>query len=105
MTDQDPAQHDRPESADARGRRRWLGIPGLRGALVGTGDAAPPATPRSSKQNQKQLTGKLAGLSLPRQVWVLALWPLLEQVMNFLVDIIAMFLVTKFSVRLLKHQT
>ncbi len=33
----------------------------------------------------KQLSGKLAGLSLPRQVFVLALWPYLESVLNFLV--------------------
>lgn len=33
----------------------------------------------------KLLTGRLAGMSLPRQVYVLAIWPLLEQAMNFLV--------------------
>jgi len=33
----------------------------------------------------KQLGGKLAGLSLPRQVLVLAFWPLLEQFLQFLV--------------------
>lgn len=31
------------------------------------------------------LPGKLAGLSLPRQVFVLAIWPLLEQLLNVLV--------------------
>ncbi|MEM9021701.1 MAG: MATE family efflux transporter [Planctomycetota bacterium] len=65
--------------------KRWFGIPGLRGGVPGAGDPAPPATPKPSKQNQKQLTGKLAGLSLPKQVWVLSLWPLLEQLLNFLV--------------------
>lgn len=33
----------------------------------------------------RELGGRLAGLSLPRQVAVLALWPLLEQVLNFTV--------------------
>ena len=66
-------------------RKRRLGIPGLRGALLGSGDPAPAAALKPSSLNQKQLTGKLAGLSLPKQVFVLALWPLLEQVLNFLV--------------------
>jgi putative MATE family efflux protein len=34
-----------------------------------------------------ELGGKLAGLSLPRQVLVLALWPLLEQVLAFFVGL------------------
>ena len=33
------------------------------------------------------LGGRLAGLSLPRQVLVLALWPLLEQMLAFLVGL------------------
>lgn len=74
-----------PQPQINRKPRRWLGIPGLRGGLVGAGEPAPPASPKASKQNQKQLSGRLAGLSLPRQVWVLSLWPLLEQVLNFLV--------------------
>ena len=65
--------------------KRWFGIPGLRGGIIGVGDPAPPASPKTNKQRQKQLTGRLAGLSLPKQVWVLSLWPLLEQVLNFLV--------------------
>ncbi|MFK7790836.1 MAG: MATE family efflux transporter [Phycisphaeraceae bacterium] len=81
MPDTDPPQHDPGQPK----RKRRLGIPGLRGALLGTGDPAPPATPKLNKLSQKQLTGKLAGLSLPRQVFVLALWPLLEQILNFLV--------------------
>lgn len=86
MHDTDPLhpEEDRPE------RKRRLGIPGLRGAILGSGDPAPPATPKPSKQNQKQLSGKLAGMSLPRQVFVLALWPLLEQVMNFTVGLVDM---------------
>lgn len=34
-----------------------------------------------------RLGGRLAGLSLPRQVFVLALWPLLEQVLAFVVGL------------------
>ena len=34
-----------------------------------------------------QLGGRLAGLSLPRQVAVLAVWPLLEQVLAFFVGL------------------
>ncbi|MGD9418667.1 MAG: MATE family efflux transporter [Verrucomicrobiota bacterium JB025] len=34
-----------------------------------------------------QLGGKLGGLSLPRQVFVLAIWPLLEQVLAFFVGL------------------
>ncbi|MBX2852058.1 MAG: MATE family efflux transporter [Phycisphaeraceae bacterium] len=81
MPDSDPPQHEQ----DRPPRKRRLGIPGLRGAILGVGDPAPAATPKRSTINEKQLTGKLAGLSLPRQVFVLALWPLLEQVLNFLV--------------------
>lgn len=77
---------DQHKQGHTQGRaRRWLGIPGFRGGIIGTGDPAPPAAPRSSKQGQKQLSGRLAGLSLSRQVWVLSFWPLLEQVLNFLV--------------------
>ena len=36
----------------------------------------------------RELSGNLAGLSLPRQVVVLAIWPLLEQALNFLVTFI-----------------
>ncbi len=35
----------------------------------------------------KELSGKLAGLSLPRQVYVLAFWPYLENLLNFVVGI------------------
>ena len=37
---------------------------------------------------QRQLAGRLAGLSLPRQIVVLAVWPLLEQALNFLVTFV-----------------
>lgn len=87
MPDAEPPQ---PEDVSTSKRKRRLGIPGLRGAILGAGDPAPPATPKPSKQNQKQLSGKLAGLSLPQQVFVLALWPLLEQVMNFTVGLVDM---------------
>ncbi len=81
MPDAHPPQHDPGQT----NRKRRLGIPGLRGALLGSGDPAPPATPKPNKLSQKQLTGKLAGLSLPKQVFILALWPLMEQILNFLV--------------------
>jgi len=84
-SDNQPDPNTKPPAPQ---RRRWLGIPGLRGVLVGAGEPAPPASPKPSKQGQKELTGKLAGLSLPRQVWVLALWPMLEQFLNFLVGFV-----------------
>lgn len=37
-----------------------------------------------------QLRGRLAGLSLPRQVFVLSIWPLMEQALNFLVGFVDM---------------
>jgi len=43
----------------------------------------------------KALGGKLAGLSLRQQVWVLAIWPLLEQVMAFLVGTVDMVLAAR----------
>ena len=85
MPDLDPPQPEANSNPPRNERKRRLGIPGLRGAILGSGDPAPPAALKTTKQGQKQLTGKLAGLSLPKQVYVLALWPLLEQVMNFLV--------------------
>jgi putative MATE family efflux protein len=39
----------------------------------------------SQRAAEVRLGGRLAGLSLPRQVFVLALWPLLEQVLAFCV--------------------
>lgn len=83
MTDEQE-QNERRGVVPAR-LKRWLGVPGRRGVLIGTGEPAPPASPRSNKLGQKQLSGRLAGLSLPRQVWVLSVWPMLEQFLNFLV--------------------
>lgn len=74
-----------PPQPDERPAERRPPRAGLRGVLIGTGEPAPPAQAKQNKAQQKQLTGRLAGLSLPRQVWVLSLWPLLEQLLNFLV--------------------
>lgn len=41
-----------------------------------------------------QLGGRLAGLSLPRQIVAIALWPLLEQVMSFICASTSLFLAT-----------
>lgn len=46
----------------------------------------------ASAELPKALGGKLAGMSLHKQVWVLAIWPLLEQVMAFLVGTVDMLL-------------
>lgn len=46
-----------------------------------------------------ELSGRLAGLSLPRQVLVLALWPLLEQVMQFLVGTVDLALAARLEPR------
>lgn len=76
----DAARDDSPVSA------AHCHAPGMRGSMVGAGEPAPPAEPDRSRQRQKELSGRLAGLSLPRQVWVLSLWPFLEQILNFLVS-------------------
>ena len=44
-----------------------------------------------------QLGGKLAGLSLPRQIITIALWPLLEQVMSFICSNTSLYLATHMS--------
>lgn len=41
-----------------------------------------------------QLGGRLAGLSLPRQIVAIALWPLLEQVMSFICATTSLYLAT-----------
>jgi putative MATE family efflux protein len=41
----------------------------------------------SQRASEVRLGGHLAGLSLPRQVMVLAMWPLLEQVLTFFVGL------------------
>jgi len=84
LVDHDTSQPEAKHQDAARPTRR-LRVFGLRGVLVGAGEPAPPAPSASNKQRRKELTGRLAGLSLARQVWVLSLWPLLEQVLNFLV--------------------
>ncbi|MFA9479213.1 MATE family efflux transporter [Phycisphaerales bacterium AB-hyl4] len=54
----------------------------------GTGDLTLPQVPRNGRAAsatgplRRELSGKLAGRSLPGQVWVLALWPFLEQLLN-----------------------
>ncbi len=42
-----------------------------------------------------QLHGRLAGLSLPKQVFVLSIWPLAEQVLNFTVGFVDMALAAR----------
>lgn len=46
---------------------------------------------------KSQLGGKLAGLSLPRQIITIALWPLLEQVMSFICTCTSLYLATHMS--------
>lgn len=46
---------------------------------------------------KSQLGGKLAGLSLPRQIITIALWPLLEQVMSFICTSTSLYLATHMS--------
>jgi Na+-driven multidrug efflux pump len=43
------------------------------------------AGPSLADLTRRELGGRLAGLSLSRQVLVLAIWPFLEQLLNFLV--------------------
>ncbi len=45
-----------------------------------------------SKMARGRLGGKLAGLSLPRQIWIIAFWPFLEQVLSFFITSWALFL-------------
>lgn len=52
--------------------------------------APPPA--------RRELSGKLAGLSLPRQVFALAIWPLFEQLLSFLVGFVDTMLAGRLSV-------
>lgn len=46
---------------------------------------------------KSQLGGKLAGLSLPRQIITIALWPLLEQVMSFICSNTSLYLAAHMS--------
>lgn len=47
---------------------------------VGAGASVP------SERSPKQLSGRLAGLSLRRQIFVLAIWPFLQQLLSWLVS-------------------
>lgn len=51
-------------------------------------------TVRAALQGKGQLGGKLAGLSLPRQIISIALWPLLEQVLSFICASTSLYLAT-----------
>lgn len=42
-----------------------------------------------------QLGGKLAGLSLPRQIWTISLWPLVEQILAFFVSASDLFIASR----------
>lgn len=42
-----------------------------------------------------QLSGRLAGLSLPRQIWVISLWPFIEQVLAFVVSASDLFIASR----------
>lgn len=61
------------------------------------GPADAPATAATAPA-PRELAGKLAGLSLPRQVFALALWPLLEQTLSFLVGFVDTMLAGRLSV-------
>ncbi len=50
------------------------------------------ASPPGAAALPRALGGRLGGLSLRRQVWVLAIWPLLEQVMAFLIGTVDLWL-------------
>lgn len=58
-------------------------------------DAGEAAWEEPATKVQPALSGRLAGLSLPRQVMVLALWPLLEQVLNFMVGTVDLVLAAR----------
>lgn len=49
---------------------------------------------RAALQGKRQLGGKLAGLSLPRQIVAIAKWPLLEQVLSFICASTSLYLAT-----------
>lgn len=49
---------------------------------------------RAALHGKGQLGGRLAGLSLPRQIVRIALWPLLEQVMSFICASTSLYLAT-----------
>ncbi len=47
-----------------------------------------------SKMTRGRLGGKLAGLTLPRQIWMIAFWPFLEQVISFFITSWDLFIAT-----------
>ena len=47
-----------------------------------------PSSETVEIREKAELPGRLRGLSLPAQVWVLAIWPFLEQVLNFAVNLV-----------------
>lgn len=49
---------------------------------------------RAALHGKGQLGGKLAGLSLPRQIVSIALWPLLEQILSFICASTSLYLAT-----------
>lgn len=50
------------------------------------------------KASRARLGGKLAGLSLPRQIAVIAFWPFLEQLLSFFVTSSDLFIATKIGI-------
>ncbi|MFW6060874.1 MAG: MATE family efflux transporter [Phycisphaeraceae bacterium] len=58
-------------------------------------DASEAAWEEPATEVQPALAGRLAGLSLPRQVLVLAVWPMLEQFLNFLVGTVDLVLAAR----------
>ena len=56
-------------------------------------------TVRAALHGKGQLGGKLAGLSLPRQIVAIALWPLLEQILSFICASTSLYLATHMEVQ------
>lgn len=46
------------------------------------------------RMSRGRLSGRLAGMSLPRQIWAIAFWPFLEQLINFFVTSTDLFIAT-----------
>jgi MATE family, multidrug efflux pump len=55
---------------------------------AGTGQAPAVSAPAFAVPPQRQLSGRLGELSLLQQIAVLAIWPLLEQVLTYLVTLV-----------------
>lgn len=56
--------------------------------VVSTPSEQPDDVPGVEAPAARELAGRLAGLSLPRQVLALAVWPFFEQLLNFLVGFV-----------------